>query len=354
VPAEVIDKIRIPGSFSPRSPQHRKDLAASMRNRLAAAGPGGRSRKPHGTPRSRGEPSRAFVGRPAGGDVSREVAELRRKLRRHPCHDCPDREDHARYAERYLRLRRETYALERRVAGRSHVIARTFDRVCSVLERLGYLADDTVTSDGRRLAGLYTELDLLAAECIRRGLWDGLSPAELAACVSALSFESRQADEAGPPRLPGGRVPDTLSAMVRTWGELDQLEKDNDLSFLREPDLGFAWAAYRWARGATLESTLDASPDLSPGDFVRSVKQLIDLLDQIASVARAASAIPDVPATASGSSASGSATEAALPAPAAATAATPTAKSPSTLAVTARAAIDAMRRGVVAYSAIAD
>ena len=39
VPAEVIDKIRIPGSFSPRSPQHRKDLAATMRNRLASAGP---------------------------------------------------------------------------------------------------------------------------------------------------------------------------------------------------------------------------------------------------------------------------------------------------------------------------
>jgi ATP-dependent RNA helicase HelY len=321
VPAEVIDKIRIPGSFSPRSPQHRKDLAASMRNRLAAASPGGR---PPGTPRSRGKPSpRTLLAPrtpPAGDDIGREVAELRRQLRRHPCHDCPDREDHARYAERYLRLRRETDALERRVAGRSHVIARTFDRVCSVLEQLGYLTDDTVTLDGKRLAGLYTELDLLAAECMRRGLWDGLSPAELAACVSALSFESRQADEAGPPRLPGGRVPDTLSAVVRTWGELDQLEKENELSFLREPDFGFAWAAYRWARGARLEAALDASPDLSPGDFVRSVKQLIDLLDQIAGAP------------------SGSA---------------PAATSPG-LAATARAAIDAMRRGVVAYSGVTD
>ncbi len=323
VPAEVIDKIRIPGSFSPRSPQHRKDLAASMRNRLAAAGaasPGGTA-PPKPPPRTRGLPAPPYPPGPlARGDIGREVAELRRQLRRHPCHDCPDREDHARYAERYLRLRRETDALERRVAGRSHVIARTFDRVCSVLERLGYLADDTVTSDGKRLAGLYTELDLLAAECIRRGLWDGLSPAELAACVSALSFESRQADEAGPPRLPGGRVPDTLSAMVRTWGELDQLEKENELSFLREPDLGFAWAAYRWARGARLEGALDASPDLSPGDFVRSVKQLIDLLDQIASV-------PAGPAPGSTS---------------------------SSLVVTARAAIEAMRRGVVAYSAVTD
>ena len=247
------------------------------------------------------------------------MGELRQRIRRHPCHDCPDREEHARYAERYLRLGRETEALEHRVAGRSHVIARTFDRVCRVLERLSYLAGDTVTADGRRLGGLYTELDLLASECIRRGLWDGLSPAELAAAVSALTFESRQADDIHPPRLPKGRTPDVLAAMIRTWNELDQLEKDNDLSFLREPDLGFAWAAYRWARGARLEAVLDESPELTPGDFVRSVKQLIDLLDQIASAAPIAAAEPG-PA----------------------------------LSVTARAAIDAMRRGVIAYSAVAD
>ena len=260
VPAEVIDKIRIPGSFSPRSPQHRKDLAATMRNRLAS--------RPAGAGAGR-RPVRAADWEHTAPEAAGDIADLRRRLRRHPCHDCQDRENHARYAERYMRLARETEALERRVAGRSHVIARTFDRVCRVLERLGYLTGDTVTPDGQRLGRLYTELDLLAAECLRRGLWDDLSPAELAACVSALSFESRQADDVQPPRLPKGRVPEALAATVRTWGELDQLEKDNDLSFLREPDLGFAWAAYRWARGARLESVLDEAPDLTPGDFVR-------------------------------------------------------------------------------------
>ena len=273
VPAEVIDKIRIPGSFSPRSPQHRKDLAATVRNRLAG--------------RELGAPARASDwerGAPDG--TAHEVTELRKQMRRHPCHDCPDREAHARYADRYLRLQRETDALEQRVAGRSHVIARTFDRVCAVLDRLGYLSGDTVTADGKRLAGLYSELDLLAAECLRRGLWDGLSPAELAACVSSLTFTSRQADDVQPPRLPKGRVPEALNAMARTWAELDQLEKDHGLSFLREPDLGFAWAAYRWANGTKLESVLAESPDLTPGDFVRAVKQLIDLLDQIAAACR--------------------------------------------------------------------
>jgi ATP-dependent RNA helicase HelY len=170
--------------------------------------------------------------------------------------------------------------LETAVAGRSHVIARTFSRVCTVLEHLGYIRGGEVTQAGRQLACLYTELDLLAAECLRRGLWDGLSPEELAACVSALTFESRSKEAAEPPRLPGGPVRAVLAEMVSVWSELDATEKDNRVSFLHEPDLGFAWAAHAWARGKPLESVL--GPDLTPGDFVRAVKQLMDLLGQVA------------------------------------------------------------------------
>jgi ATP-dependent RNA helicase HelY len=292
VPVTPIDRVRIPNWFSVRSAKHRKDLAATLRNKVAGLDLG----KP---PRARADP--------AGEDG--EIARLRRQLRQHPCHSCPDREQHARQAEKQLRLDREAEALERKVAGRSHVIARTFDRVCALLEQLGYLHGDKVTAEGRRLAGLYTELDLLTAESLRRGLWDDLAPAELAACVSALTFESRKPDDVHPARLPPGRSREVIAAMTRVWGELDVVEKEHQLSFLREPDLGFAWAAHAWARGQRLEKLL--SPDLTPGDFVRAVKQLIDLLDQIAAAAGRAP-----------------------------------------VAQTARAAIDALRRGVVAYSSV--
>ena len=62
----------------------------------------------------------------------------------------------------------------------------------------------------------------------------------------------------------------------------DEIEKEHRLSFLRDPDPGFAWAAHAWARGRPLEQVLS---DLTPGDFVRATKQLIDLLDQIADAA---------------------------------------------------------------------
>jgi ATP-dependent RNA helicase HelY len=290
-PVEPIDRIRIPAWFSERSPKHRRDLSVTVRERLAGRElPQARRRRDHVE------------------DAGLTAA--RRALREHPVHSCPDRDQHVRQAERYRRQLREVEGLERRVAGRTHVIARTFERVCAVLDRLGYLHEDTVTGEGWRLGGLYTELDLLAAECLRRGVWDGLTAPELAACVSALSFESRRDDDASPPRLAPGRAREAAAAMVRVWGELDQIEKDNGLSFLREPDFGFAWIAYRWARGDALPDVLDDAAGLAAGDFVRWVKQVIDLLDQIAAAA------------------------------------------PEGVARTARSAAESMRRGVVAYTSV--
>jgi ATP-dependent RNA helicase HelY len=356
VPAEPVERLRIPGSFSERSPKHRRDLVSAMRSKLA-----GREAADY-PPAGRGR--RADADAVDGDGAVGDVAELRRKLRRHPCHGCPDREEHARHGERYVRLQRDAEDLERQITGRSHVIARTFERVCGVLEELGYLDGDAVTPDGRRLGRLYSELDLLAAECLRRGFWEGLNPAELAACVSVLTFESRQQpDDSGPARLPKGPVRDVLANMSRTWVELESLERRNRLSFLREPDPGFVWAAYRWVRGAKLEDVLESVPGLTPGDFVRAIKQLMDLLDQIAAAAgddeRAARA------GAAGLDRAGSADAEVLPdadvlppdadeVPGEPEASDPALRRGRGVAATARAAIDAMRRGVVAYTTIAD
>jgi ATP-dependent RNA helicase HelY len=353
VPAEPVERLRVPPSFSARSPKHRRDLVSSMRSRLAARDFDGRGlgdRGQNGRNRQAGRRGRTDDGGPddldhgardhgardPDGASDGDVAELRRKLRRHPCHSCPDREKHARYAERYFRTLQEADELDRQIGSRSHVIARTFGKVCAVLEQLGYLDHDTVTPDGKRLAGLYSELDLLAAECLRRGFWEGLNPAELAACVSVLSFESRQQDDEPSSRFPKGPVRDVLTAMTRTWVELDQLEKRSGLSFLREPDPGFVWAAYRWVRGAKLEDVLDSVPGLTPGDFVRSTKQLIDLLDQIAGAV-------GTPAPAAGPPASAEAGQAESVPP-----------RERGVAATAHAAIDAMRRGVIAYTGLTD
>ena len=298
-PVAPFHRIRIPKSFNGRNPQSRRDLATTLKN-----GTHGFTLPPgHQRPRS-------------GGHVTAEAADqievLRRQLRQHPCHDCPDREDHARWMERWYKLDRDAKTLRRRIEQRTNTIARQFDKVCEVLTALEYLDGSTVTKRGQTLMRIYNELDLLTAESLRTDLWKGLDPSQLAAVLSSLVFESRRPDDADSPRLPGGPVRDVLRAMTALWADLDALERAHKVEKLREPDFGFCWAAYRWAEGDDLDEVLDAT-GLAAGDFVRWIKQLVDLTAQVADAA-----------------------------------------TDPELRDRARDAVDRLRRGVVTYSSVAD
>jgi ATP-dependent RNA helicase HelY len=285
--------MRLPKGFNGRDPQQRRNLAMQLRERVKDM--------PHDRELARD--------RQTNDPLEREIAELRAKLKAHPCHECPDREDHARWAERAFKLGRDTDGLRRRVEARTNTVAREFDRVCDVLTALGYLEGDAVTDRGRRLMRLYSELDLLAAESLRAGIWDGLNHAELAGALSALVFEARKADEAAP-RIPGGKAGDALREMAKLSNELKTLEREYRLDFLRMPDPGFAFAAYRWADGDDLDEVLGIV-DMAAGDFVRNMKQLIDLCGQVADAA-----------------------------------------GDSPVRTTARGLIDKLKRGIVAYSTL--
>jgi ATP-dependent RNA helicase HelY len=272
-PVEPLGRVKLPKQVDLRSPKSRRDLASTLRNTGIVA------------------PNRSRARSGAGDDA--ELAALRRALRSHPCHGCDDREVHARWAERYYRLLAETEQLEQRVAATTHSLARAFDRIRALLTERGYLAggresgDGTVTGHGRMLARLYSESDLLTAECLRHGGWSGLGPAELAAVVSALVYESRR-DSPGEARVPGGAVADALAMTARLWAELEEDERRHRVERTREPDAGFAWTVYRWARGESLEKVIaaadSAGSEFSAGDFVRWCRQVIDLLDQIRDV----------------------------------------------------------------------
>ena len=258
-PPEALERLKLPKGFRSRDAQARRALAGRLRDLDM--------------------PSRGRRRRGSAADDETLLA-LRAELKAHACHGCAEREDHARWAERWHRLRRETQGLQKRVDDRTGSIARTFDRVVGLLDEIGYLDGDTVTVDGERLMRLYTEMDLVAAECLRHGLWKGLTAAELAAAVSVLVYEARR-EPGAPPKLPGGVGRTAIEETLRLSDDLAALERDHRLSAIRDADAGFAWAAFRWASGHRLEPVLHES-DLAAGDFVRWCKQLIDLLGQVA------------------------------------------------------------------------
>ncbi len=299
----TVAQLRVPRSFSARDAKARAALVASMRNALADPERGGRSAS-----RARREST--------SDDAT--AADLRRRMRQHPCHGCSEREDHARWAERYHRLQAEHAGLVRRIEGRTSSIARVFDHVCEILIETGHLAVEdgaelAVTTAGQSLRRLYAENDLLVAECLREGAWDGLDPAGMAAVVAAVVFEARREEPDSAPSVPGGphgKLGRALDATMRIWSRLDDLEQAHGVTATRRLDVGLVEPIHRWASGRGLSSVL-AETDLAAGDFVRWCKQVIDLLDQVASAA----VVPRTRAT-------------------------------------ARAAVDQVRRGVVAYSSV--
>ena len=174
-------------------------------------------------------------------------------------------------------------AVERQVRGRSDSLARQFDRVLRILEAWGYVQDWQLTPAGERLRSLYHESDLLIAECLRSGLLDGLTAPEVAGLASTFTFEARGPAPAPTAWFPKGPLRDRFGQVERIARELNLAEEEAGLPGTRPPEAGFLPLAWSWARGTSLEKVIE-DEDMSGGDFVRNVKQLIDLLRQLGDV----------------------------------------------------------------------
>lgn len=306
-----VGSMTLPKRVEHRQPRVRRDVASALRS--AAAG----LKMPAGRPK-RGQP-----GQDREHDVDPELAGLRDQMRAHPAHHLADRDERVRQAERFLRIERDNADIQKKVNAATNSLARTFDRIVLLLTGRGFVektadGDLVVTDDGRLLARIYSESDLLVAECLRSGTWNGLDAAELAGVVSAVLFESR-GDTPGSSSVVEGATPGmrrALSQTRRSWAEIRAEEQQHRLPASREPDVGFVAAIYRWATTGDLSASLAASDasgngsPLSAGDFVRWCRQVLDLLDQVRNAA---------------------------PTPA--------------LRTSAKRAIDAIRRGVVAVDA---
>ena len=213
--------------------------------------------------------------------IEEEIANIRREMKYHPSHACPDRENHSRVAERAQRLQREIDGLTERINSRTNVIAKRFDRIKIILDKFGYINNDEIAKSGRMLAKIYGETDLLIAESIQSGVFANLTPADLVSVISSCIYESRN-DEAE--KVPRGEIQIALAAITKIYGKIHDAESDLNLEPMRAPDFGFCWASHKWASGHSLTSILKGS-DLTVGDFVRSMKQIIDLLRQLRSAA---------------------------------------------------------------------
>jgi len=270
-PPAALTRIALPRSGSTRSARYRRDVAAALTALHV-------------------RPARGRSAPAVDPEVERQAAALDAEARAHPCHACPDRQTHERWAERADRLAAQIGGVDRRIRVRTETLARRFDRVLGVLTELGYVEGWRLTDKGRRLTRIYGEGDLLVGEALASGVLEDLEPSEIAALVSTVVYEARERTPL-PGTLPNARLEDGYERLQRLWRQIRRAEDAHEVQLCRELEPGFAATAHAWAEGAALEAVLEET-EMAPGDFVRNCKQLIDLLRQIEDVSE--------PATASG------------------------------------------------------
>lgn len=271
---EPIERVRLPGRGNPRQGDYRKQVAGMLRGL-----------EPPALQDRDTAPAAAAADDPSRHGPTPEVEALRVQLRAHPSHRCPDRSEHERWQHRADDLLEQSGRLREEVRRTTGSLVRHLHRILRVLTDLGYVDERPGPTDqGLRLAGIYSEVDLLVAEALRRGLLDDLEVEELAGLAALFLYEPRGGEPSAHVVLPTFALEEATESVLELAEELRTRERAAGLrSTLRELDAGFVAAAYRWAAGADLDQAL-GTLDLTGGDFVRMVKQIADLLGQLRGV----------------------------------------------------------------------
>ncbi|MEY2626333.1 MAG: hypothetical protein RJB08_92 [Actinomycetota bacterium] len=192
----------------------------------------------------------------------------------------PHLREKMRHADNADRIRRDIKRIEDTLAGEARSVAAVFDRVLALLRQRGFVDGWSLTPSGALLAGIFHECDMLVAEAIAGGIFSDLSVSDLAAVVSAVVYERRASDDEDHPN-PNRTVDAAIERLEDLSLRIRVAEEASGLPTHRFPDNAFSRAASVWANGGSLAKVLEVLPDMGAGDFVRYVRQIVDLLRQI-------------------------------------------------------------------------
>lgn len=249
---ETLTQVQLPLPYAPTNPRFLRELHVRLQNVRGGARSGRRHLR---------EP---------GGEA-------------HPVESDPDLKHRLTAAVSADRIDRELDQLQRRVDHSVQSVSRRFDDVVAHMEDWGYVTDWSLTDRGRTLSRLFHESDMLIAESVVSNMFEDLDAPSLAALASVFVYEHRSSDPAPKPQFPH-------PVLKARWRDIKQIsnamataEERRGIPLHRPPDPGFIVTTHSWACGSDLFDILD-NDELTAGDFVRTMKQLIDLLRQLGQV----------------------------------------------------------------------
>lgn len=213
----------------------------------------------------------------------REIETARQGVKAHPCYSCPDRDIHLGHARSAVKAREAAQGVRRRIELRTKSLSLQLHHICELLRDLDYLDEEfRLLPNGVTLRSIYNERDLLVVEAQRRGLFQDLSVAEMAGLIAVFVCENRGG---GLSRLIPANCSPALARAIEEAARLNfdlaTLQQSYELDAYEPLETGPSQAIVQWAKGSSLNECLELS-ELSGGDFVRTVRQVIDLADQLA------------------------------------------------------------------------
>jgi ATP-dependent RNA helicase HelY len=201
-----------------------------------------------------------------------------------PCHHCPHRGEQERVLKRSDRIRQATEGRGRQVRDLEQSYWEQFLRVVEVLRHFDYLMDTTLSSEGRLIASLRHDNELLVARVAFSGLMEGLAPAETVALLSCLVEEPREIETRFARDLlrRHSHLRRRVQAMEALTEEVRRVQESRRVNLPVSMHPTYLAAAYEWTAGeedwARLTRNLFGSHE---GDLIRAFRRLIDLCRQL-------------------------------------------------------------------------
>lgn len=208
--------------------------------------------------------------------------ELLASMHSFKCDTCKLYKKHSKNVEVIERIRVRLHKLEKEMERQRDIFWNKFLAHRSVLIDFGYLKDDYPTDWGKTTSQIRSENELYLSQVIFSDALQNLSPAQLAAVVSAITTEEQRTDMMyGLPLSEPVRKSLNLIRNIRR--KIDKVQKHYSVEAPLYINPFYSSLIELWVDGAEWE-TIAESLDIGEGDIVRSFKRTVDVLRQFTTI----------------------------------------------------------------------
>ena len=215
-------------------------------------------------------------------EFGRQTKAMLQKMHSYECDTCKLFKKHMKILDVLARYSAKEKALEKEIEKQKDIFWNKFLSHRAVLMDYGYIKDDYPTERGITISQIRSENELFLAQVIFSGVLDGLTPAELASVICAITTEDMRADLYS--QLPlSPNVRKRLNKIKDIRRDLDKKQKNHDVEDPMYVNGFYSPLIEMWTTGSEWDDIID-QVDMGEGDIVRCFKRVIDVLRQFCTI----------------------------------------------------------------------